>query len=505
MARVVMIGIDGLDADLLRVYGPSLPHVRRLMLESPLLELKSSFPPETAPAWASLYTGLNPGEHGILGGEISRTLAPDRDGIATEMSQGEAFWDSASQAGKRVCVINPVLAYPSWPLHGVMLTMPSVGAQEGGLSITPRDAALDAPPFPGMSASLLRSIGRHPGTLCEGLRTLTLQQAEYGLQLFQQESWDIFYQQFDALDYVEHLLWRYSDPGDASYPGRNKHSGRILDFYRLFDTIIGHFRSLLEADDVLLIVSAHGHGKRSRQSLNLNEWLRSQQLLTASTRSTRLFQRHYVGDWAKHHAKALLEQQHGMKAFPHIPAAGEKRKTHYTAHLIDQDKTMAQVVALAGGSSFGGIALSRECIERNGKSYEEVRADIVQRLRYLRLKGRPAVYWVDVRETIYQQGSASERFPDILFELHNEYGVNTAVYVPLVTTLPTHRWISGEHRMSGVCLLGKLPATFRLRESVRELTVMDVAPIVLQLIGVNDTTAETMIVSTAEAALVNAE
>jgi len=503
MTRVVMIGIDGLDADLLRVYGPSLPHVRRLMLESPLLELKSSFPPETAPAWASLYTGLNPGEHGILGGEIQRALAPDGDGVAAEMSKGETFWDTASQAGKRVCVINPLLAYPSWSVNGVMLTMPPVGTREGEPSITPREAVLDAPPFPGMSASLLRSIGRHPGTLCEGLRTLTLQQAEYGLELFQRESWDIFYQQFDALDYVEHMLWRYSDPGDATYPGRNKHSGRIQDFYRLFDTIIGHFRSLLEADDVLLVVSAHGHGKRCRQSLNLNEWLRSQHLLTASTRSTRLFQRHYVGDWAKHHAKALLEQQHGIKAFPHISSTDEKRKTHYTTHLIEQEKTIAQVVALAGGSSFGGIALNRECIERTGKNYEEVRTDIVQRLRQLRLKGRPAVYWADVRETIYQQGSAVERYPDILFELHNEYGVSSAVYVPLITTIPTHRWISGEHRMSGVCLLGKLPATVKLRESVKELTVMNVAPIVLQLIGVTETTTQEMMVDTAEAALVN--
>ena len=66
MTRVVVIGIDGLDSDLLRVYGPSLPHLRRLMLESPFLELASSFPPETMSTWASIYTGLNPGNHGVL-------------------------------------------------------------------------------------------------------------------------------------------------------------------------------------------------------------------------------------------------------------------------------------------------------------------------------------------------------------------------------------------------------------------------------------------------------
>ena len=66
MTRVVILGISGLDADLLRVYGPSLPDVRRLLLHSPFLEMRSCFPPEPAPAWASIYTGLHPANHGIL-------------------------------------------------------------------------------------------------------------------------------------------------------------------------------------------------------------------------------------------------------------------------------------------------------------------------------------------------------------------------------------------------------------------------------------------------------
>ncbi len=66
MVRAVAIGIDGLDADLLRVYGPSLPNLRLLMLESPYLELQSCFPPDLAPSWASIYTGQNPAQHGVL-------------------------------------------------------------------------------------------------------------------------------------------------------------------------------------------------------------------------------------------------------------------------------------------------------------------------------------------------------------------------------------------------------------------------------------------------------
>ena len=68
MTKVVMLGISGLDADLLRVYGPSLPDMRRLLLHSPFLEMRSCFPPEPLPAWASVYTGLHPTSHGLLSG-----------------------------------------------------------------------------------------------------------------------------------------------------------------------------------------------------------------------------------------------------------------------------------------------------------------------------------------------------------------------------------------------------------------------------------------------------
>ncbi len=70
--RIVVIGIDGLDADLLRVYGPSLPNLRLLMLESPYLELQSCFPPDPAPSWASIYTGQNPAQHGMLSLQSNR-------------------------------------------------------------------------------------------------------------------------------------------------------------------------------------------------------------------------------------------------------------------------------------------------------------------------------------------------------------------------------------------------------------------------------------------------
>jgi len=481
MTRVVMIGIDGLDADLLRVYGPSLPHLRRLMLESPFLELKSSFPPETTSAWASIYTGLNPANHGVLDWGNYAHIRPHCHAEHSEASaspklkipSSETFWDIAGRAGKRVCVVNPLchpecICHPecnegsqSWgePVNGVMLSLPPIIPSPHQLK-----------------------------DFCDSLHTLTWQQAERGLELYQREPWDIFFLQLDALDHVQHYLWRYSDPGDPTYPGRNKHSGRILEFYRLFDAIIGRFWALIEKDSVLMVVSGHGHGRRCLQYLNLNEWLRTQNWLTARMRSMRLLDRRYMVERAKHRSLELLTQLRLQDVMPHLPQYFPDRLGYigHAACLIDQQETMAQVAELASTSPYGGILLNRACIERHGHVYEHVRKTLLQRLLQLRLKGRPVVNWAQSRENVYQ-GKYIECYPDILFELRNEFGVSGSIYTPLTSNNLAHQAISGDHRMHGVVLLGNLPPGIHIPEGSREPTVMDVAPTVLCLIEVAST------------------
>ncbi|MFL5627265.1 MAG: alkaline phosphatase family protein [Ktedonobacteraceae bacterium] len=483
MARVVVVGIDGLDADLLRVYGPSLPHLRRLMLESPFLELTSSFPPETVSSWASIYTGLNPGNHGMLDTGYYSLNALQEVQPRLKIPQGETFWDIAGQMGKRVCVVNPLLAYPAWQVNGVMVSLPPVGIKGSGPSVTPEEAA-PVEPFPSLLNSAQIPTYRQLKDFSSSLYAHTLGQAERALELFQREPWDVFFVQLDALDHVQHVFWRYSDPGDPAYPGRNKHSERILDFYRLFDTIVGRFRAAMEQDCMLLVVSGHGHGRSCTQCLNLNEWLREQNLLKARLRSIRLLNRRYMLERARYRSFELLTQLHLQDAMPDIPQYFSGRQVeNYTSCLIDQQATLAQVVELVGTSPFGGIILNRARIEQNGETYEHIRAGLLQKLTQLRLKGRPVIHWAKERENIYH-GKYSQLYPDILFELRSDLGLNSSIYVSLTTDNLIHPRISGNHRMHGILLLGNLPADRQILNDVKEPNVMDVAPTILSIINV---------------------
>ncbi|MBX5457346.1 MAG: alkaline phosphatase family protein [Thermogemmatispora sp.] len=477
MTQVVILGFDGLDADLLRVYGPALPHLRRLMLESPFLELTSSIPPDTYPAWGSLYTGLNPANHGLLSLPTSDLeLAGHGAGEPPALTCGTTFWDLASASGKRICVLNPYLAYPAWPVNGVMLAL---SPRDGSMSITPEEYELSLA-FPALPRLAEQAARREQlRTFYHELVSCTLQQAALGLELLQQESWDLFFLQLNALDVVQHLFWHYSDLSDPAYPGQSEHLTRIQSFYRLCDHIVGEVRAALPAESILLVVSAYGHGRRSHQRVHLNEWLRRQGLLVVQSRSPRLLERPLPARSRSYPASDELLAHAGLAVREHQPPARSRSR------LIDEERSLARAFSLGGDGPFGGVALNRQGLEEQGRDYEEVRTSLQEEIQGLRSRGRPLLRWVRKREEVYQ-GRYLERLPDLLFELQSDFAIGDDLYVPLLTTQAARRTVSGTHRKDGVLLIGNLLHHEPKVNDMHEITVMDVAPTVLSLLGINN-------------------
>jgi len=67
--RVVVLGIDGLDpeilADVMERYPERMQHFRALADEGGIHSLGTSTPPQSPVAWSNFITGMNPGGHGI--------------------------------------------------------------------------------------------------------------------------------------------------------------------------------------------------------------------------------------------------------------------------------------------------------------------------------------------------------------------------------------------------------------------------------------------------------
>jgi predicted AlkP superfamily phosphohydrolase/phosphomutase len=69
MKKVVVIGLDGMSWGILdKLFKwKVLPNLQEIAEKSIKGTLPSTIPPESAPAWTSMATGVNPGKHGIFG------------------------------------------------------------------------------------------------------------------------------------------------------------------------------------------------------------------------------------------------------------------------------------------------------------------------------------------------------------------------------------------------------------------------------------------------------
>ena len=65
--KVVLIGIDGGEPSLIEpLLADTCPNLARLRAEGAWGSLRSTVPPLSPPAWATLMTGMNPGKHGVF-------------------------------------------------------------------------------------------------------------------------------------------------------------------------------------------------------------------------------------------------------------------------------------------------------------------------------------------------------------------------------------------------------------------------------------------------------
>ena len=69
MSKVLLLGIDGITYNVLdpAFEAGHMPNYKALLDRSASGYLTSTVPPYTPPGWTSIFTGVNPGKHGIFG------------------------------------------------------------------------------------------------------------------------------------------------------------------------------------------------------------------------------------------------------------------------------------------------------------------------------------------------------------------------------------------------------------------------------------------------------
>lgn len=483
MSKVLIIGIDALDSTLLSRFESDLPHLRKLKQGSPDVRLTSVQPPDSDTAWASIHTGVNPAKHGIV-----RFIDP-LDKASSLLSKeatsanlcGRTYWDYAGKSGKRVCILFPHLAYPVWEVNGVMVSRAAM--------------AEDVQSFPQgiqreYELSHLNTIKGVPKSkrliqkYIDDNKKLISDEAEFGRKILSEYGWDLFFIYSSALDLIKHSFWRYCDENDPSYPGDNPYQDVIKDFYRLYDDFVGRFIDAIDSETVLIVLSDHGHGMRPVKLVNINEILRQKGLLVS--RGTSIASRNWIQAMERIKRGALrfiAEHELGETARKLLKIFPAGRRIYTSPLSIDWQRTVAHVTDMSGikSYSYGGITIIKENLK--DMDYEQVRAAIIAELSQIREPetGESLVNWVCRREELYS-GEFISKYPDIVFDLREDYGAGWAIHGSLFTTAPAHNIVPGSHKAySPVFLMANWK---NKRCTAKEMTLMDMAPTVLDLLDV---------------------
>ena len=111
---------------------------------------------------------------------------------------------------------------------------------------------------------------------------------------------------FDATDRIQHMFWRYIEPGHPALRGAdsNGHAGTIERLYQRNDELVGRVLERLRDGDVVMVISDHGFTS-FRRGVNMNGWLAQNGYLTLKAGASGTSE--WLGDvdWSRTRAYAL--------------------------------------------------------------------------------------------------------------------------------------------------------------------------------------------------------
>jgi predicted AlkP superfamily phosphohydrolase/phosphomutase len=440
--RVLLVGWDGgswrMVDPLLRA--GKLPNVAALLERGTSARLVSTAIPVSSAAWTGAATGKTPGQNGIYSffkavpGSYAVRLIDARDNRATPI------WRILTRHGMRSVVFGVPVTHPTEPIAGVMvggMLTPIDGTWAHPAELDARLKQLDFLPDMGMWRR-----ARPVSDTSERERQLGLKRDEL-LRLLDEEDWRLAWVVFKSLDVLSH----------ASHDGRI--DGEVGRHYERLDAVLGSLLARVGEETHVLLVSDHGFD---------------------------------VYEWAFNPRTWLLEE--GLARELNQPPSGRRlggalagaRAREHSLRRASLDMSQTRVMAGAAEGSFGGLRLNLAGREPEGhvepEEYEVVLSDLEALLLAIEGPfGTPLVKAVH-RARTYYPGPEAERLPDLIFEVDERVVVRVSRKAP--TLRPTLGPTPDHDRVGIFAAAGPRIAAAPERG---ELSIFDIAPTVLELLG----------------------
>jgi predicted AlkP superfamily phosphohydrolase/phosphomutase len=476
-SRALVIGLDSAPLGLMVEWTEKgyLPNLARVFGRGSYGDLYSPVP-VTPLAWSSIYTGLNPGRHGILGFMNHKPGTYEDFAVNSTLRDGRDLWEVAGSQGRKVVVVNTPLTYPPRPVNGSLVCGFMAPGTEGEFTYPASLGAELKRALPGYR------IGTAPGYLKgpylkELVRTVDLVGGA-AVHLLEKNEWDLAFVVFKETDEVQHSFF--------------DRPAAVLRLYREVDLYVGRLMSLAGESAYTFVVSDHG-GEKFEKRFNVAGFLqRSGYVSTISARrsGTSRMLRGAARVMAAARFQWIFDVPGARKVMQGVIRARANAASDsdgFYAGKIDWPRTKAFI------SSGVGIRLNVKGREPQGvieeEDYEKVRDELASQLSALRdpENGHTVFRHALPREKVLSGPHVADA-PDIMCLPDTGYLPTEALasFDPLALTSSkgalfsrTSPW-SGTHSPFGVVAVSG-PGVERGR--IRDAKLEDIAPTVLYAMG----------------------
>ena len=278
--RVLVIGLDCATPQF--VFGPDrfdLPNLQRLMSQGCWGLLESCHPPITAPAWTSMMSGKDPGTLGCYGFRNRKDHSYEALATANSTAVRERrVWDILSRHGKRVVVLGVPQTYPVTPVNGWMVAgflAPDTEADYTYPKALKREIEAECGGYV-LDVEGFRT--EEKDRLLEQIHALMKNRFDVARHLISAKPWDFFMMVEMGVDRLHHGFWKYADPSHPKFEPGNRYENAIRDYYEAVDRRIGELLSLVGNETAVLVASDHG-AKAMLGGVCINQWLINEGLL----------------------------------------------------------------------------------------------------------------------------------------------------------------------------------------------------------------------------------
>ena len=458
-----------------------LPNLGRIFENGSYGDLYSRIP-VTPIAWSSIYTGKNPGKHGILGFKNHKPNSYSEVGVNSTIRDGRDVWEIIGSHGKKVVVVNTPLTYPPRPVNGYLVC--------GFMAPGPEYEFT----YPEELGEEIKRVVPHYriGTAPSYIKSLYLKElnstvtmvGKASLHLLKKTDWDFGFIVFKETDEVQHAFY---DKPEA-----------MISLYQNVDRFVGEFMELAGENCHVMVVSDHG-GEPVDKRFNVAEFLQMSQLLKVrpqqgpSNKSTSLFRlvaKTMFGmrmQWMLDipGSRKILAQL--MKARANSSKENGEDDGSFFAGGIDWSKTTAFIQS--------GIGLRINVKDREPfgvverQDYERVREEIARELAEIKDpdNGKNVFKYALPREQVLS-GPHLEQAPDILCLPNSGYLPTESLtsFDPLAFAA-SHKSLfsrstlwSGTHTEKGVIAISG-PGISRSR--IVDANLDDIAPTIIYAMG----------------------